>query len=116
MNQHDYEARSGELLSRSAEIEQAKRPGYTLGNVDVLHNFKAVAVRAGITPEQAWLVYFLKHVDAVTSIMGRPDLPVSEEPIGRFADALNYLKLGWALLGERSAIQNPEPVDGRSAE
>lgn len=68
-----------------------------MGNQDVLHNFKTVAQRVGVTPGQVWAVYFLKHIDAITSIMCAPDLPVSEAPIGRFADAVNYLKLGYAL-------------------
>lgn len=97
----EYDAIAAELVGVAKLIEASKRPGYTGGSVDVLANFKNVAARAGITAEQAWLVYFLKHIDAIGSIMGRPDLPVSEEPIGRFADAMNYLKLGFALWRER---------------
>jgi len=52
-------------------------------------------------------VYFLKHIDAILAIMTRPDLPVSEAPIGRFADALNYLELGWGLLSERESCGDP---------
>lgn len=101
MNSLEYDKVAGELMALARDIEVSKRPGYTGGSVDVLANFKQVAARAGITTEQAFLVYFLKHVDAICSIMGRPDLPVSEEPSGRFADALNYLKLGYALWRER---------------
>jgi hypothetical protein len=100
VNQKTYEDVTRALLDEANGIETAKRPGYTLGNEDVLKNFKAVAARAGITPEQAWAVYFLKHIDAITAVMTRPDLPVSEAPLGRFSDAINYLKLGWALLQE----------------
>ena len=101
MNSLDYDRIAGELMALAREIETSKRPGYTVGSVDVLANFKRVAERTGISPEQAWLVYFLKHIDAITSIMTKPDLPVSEEPPGRFADAVNYLRLGYALLKER---------------
>jgi hypothetical protein len=101
VTQPEYDRVTGELMALASKIETDKRPGYTSGSADVLANFKRVAVRAGITPEQAWLVYFLKHIDAVTSIMAQPDLPVSEAPPGRFADAINYLKLGYALLEER---------------
>lgn len=101
MNITDYDQIASGLLRLAHDIEISKRPGYTAGSIDVLANFKNVAARAGVTPEQAWAVYFLKHVDAVVSIMTRPDLPVSEEPPGRFADAVNYLKLGYALLAER---------------
>ena len=101
MNIATYDATAAALLALANQIEVSKRPGYTAGSEDVLNNFKQVAVRSNVTPEQAWAVYFLKHVDAITSIMTQPDLPVSEAPPGRFADAVNYLKLGYALLQER---------------
>ena len=103
MTTEDYDQIAGELLKLARQIETAKRPGYTIGSVDVLANFKRVAERAGITTEQAWAVYFLKHIDAIVSIMTKPDLPVSEEPPGRFADAINYLRLGYAILHERQS-------------
>ncbi len=111
MTQADYDRVSAGLTALAQSIQTSKRPGYTSGHVDVLQNFKHVAARAGITPEQAWLTYFLKHVDAVTTIMSRPDLPVSEAPPGRFADAINYLHLGYALLQERDG---PEIGTGQS--
>jgi hypothetical protein len=101
MNIAEYDAVAEDLMTLARSIETAKRPGYTVGSVDVLANFKRVSERAGITVEQAWAVYFLKHIDAIVSIMTKPDLPVSEEPPGRFADAINYLKLGFAILRER---------------
>lgn len=111
MNQPDYDHLAAALLNEAASIETAKRPGYTLGHADVLKNFKHAAERAGITPGQAWAVYFLKHIDAITSVMTRPDLPVAEAPLGRFADAINYLKLGYALLndGAPTTIDKPKP-------
>lgn len=89
-------------------IEDAKRPGYTRGDADVLANFKNVAKSAKVTPEQAWAVYFLKHVDAITTHMTQPDLPISEAMEQRFADALNYLKLGYALFRERGLTLEQE--------
>jgi hypothetical protein len=110
VNQKTYEDVTRALLDEANGIETAKRPGYTLGNEDVLKNFKAVAARAGITPEQAWTVYFLKHIDAITAVMTRPELPVSEAPLGRFSDAINYLKLGWALLQENADTTRFKPT------
>ena len=103
MNQTDYDVVADGLLKIARDIEDSKRPGYTQGSVDVLANFKGAGERAGITTEQAWLVHFLKHIDAICSIMAKPDLPVSEAPVGRFADAVNYLRLGWAIFNERQA-------------
>lgn len=109
MNQKTYDDVTRALLDEANGIETAKRPGYTLGNEDVLKNFKAVAARVGITPGQAWAVYFLKHIDAITSVMTRPDLPVAEAPLGRFSDAINYLKLGYALFTEDQAMTRSKP-------
>lgn len=114
MNADTFTATTAELHAEAARIATSKRPGYTGGADDVLANFKNVAARTGLTPEQAWCVYFLKHVDAIVSIMSKPDLPVSEAPLGRFSDALNYLDLGWALLAERQSdpFAAPSKADG----
>lgn len=104
MTQAEYDDIASELMALARSIEDSKRPGYTVGSEDVLANFKRVAERSGITTEQAWAVYFLKHIDAIVSIMTKPDLPVSEAAPGRFADAVNYLRLGFGLWRERSAV------------
>jgi hypothetical protein len=112
MTQAEYDRVVDQLALMARNIEDGKRPGYTMGSDDVLANFKRVAERAGVTTEQAWAIYFLKHVDAVLSIMTRPDLPVAEAAPGRFSDALNYLRLGYAIWRERSdvaASSSPSP-------
>jgi len=60
------------------------------------------------------MIYFLKHVDSITAMVRRPDLPQSEEMTGRFADALNYIKLLYALLKERE-YDTVEPDHGMRA-
>lgn len=97
----EYERVSQKLLKDAQAIEEAKRPAYTLGDVDVLRNFKSVAERVGTTPGVVLSVYMLKHVDAVTAALCRPDLPQAESVESRFADNINYLKLGFALLAEQ---------------
>ena len=110
MTQAEYEVVAGELMALAQSIEDSKRGGYTRGSDDVLANFKRAAEYAGVEAGQAWAVFFLKHVDAIVSMMTRPELPVSEEPQGRYADAINYLRLGWALLQEQSgAARQPAP-------
>jgi len=100
MTHEEYEAVAGGLISHAQEIEDAKRPSYTLGSEDVLANFKRVGERTGLTPGQVLSVYLLKHVDSITAALCRPDLPQAEAVKGRFADGLNYLKLGFALWSE----------------
>lgn len=97
MTRDVYERVAAEILAEARSIEDAKRPGYTIGSEDVLANFKRVADRAGVSVGQAWAVYFLKHIDAICSVMTKPELPCAEAPVGRFADAINYLRLGWAI-------------------
>jgi hypothetical protein len=121
VTQAEYEVVAGDLMALARSIEDSKRPGYTVGSEDVLANFKSVAARVGITTEQAFLVYFLKHVDAICTILSRPDLPVSEAPPGRFADAVNYLRLGFAIWRERQdaaslSCASPAPTSDRLPE
>lgn len=103
MTQAVYDAVAFGLIKQAAEIELSKRPGYTRGDIDVLANFKRAGQTAHITTKQAWVVFFMKHVDAIVTHMGQPDLPVSEEMSGRFADAINYLKLGYAIMRDEDA-------------
>lgn len=114
MNATEYDAVSAELAQEAEGIQTSKRPGYTGGSVDVLANFKKVAERVDtvcphcnqshkLTAANVWAVYFLKHIDAILSIMNRPDLPVSEAALGRFSDARNYGTLGYAIQQERDA-------------
>src|SRR5690606_3530337 len=88
-------------LRTAEDIESSKRPAYTIGSEDVLANFKRIAERTGQEPGQVLATYMLKHVDAVTSALCRPDLPQAEAILGRFADLINYAKLGYALIEER---------------
>jgi hypothetical protein len=105
MDLPQYNLASRNLLSEATLIEGSKRPAYTGANEDVLFNFKAVAARMGINPMQAWGVYFLKHIDSITSYAKDPNIPQGEAMLGRFADAVNYLKLGYALLIEQEKVK-----------
>lgn len=99
-----------QLLTEAEQITQAKQPGYIMGRADALSNFKTVAERMGITPMQAWGIYFLKHVDSISAYAKDPKIPQGEALIGRFADAINYLCLGWALYYDSKQAANPFEV------
>jgi len=98
--QSTYEDSVCELLDLAQRIEQAKRPGYTQDSNDVLSNFKKAAEMNGITPMQAWGTYFYKHVAAILSYAKDPNIPQAEDLSGRFADAVNYLKLGYYMINK----------------
>ena len=93
-----YEKAKLELLELAEKIENAKRPGYTQGSNDVLDNFKKAAELTGVTPMQAWGTYFYKHAAAILSFAKDPTIPQAEALEGRFADAINYLKLGFYMV------------------
>ena len=99
-NGKDYDDCVKELEKLAKNIEDSKRPGYTQANGDVLANFRKAAELSGTTPMQAWSVYFYKHVAAIMSFAKDPEIPQAESIEGRFADAMNYLKLGFYILKE----------------
>lgn len=101
MKLSDYDALSTRLLSLAAQIQAAKRPDYTVENVDVLHNFKSVARRLSLSPLAVGRVYALKHEDAITRMQLYPDAAFSEAPAARVADRINYAQLEFALLYEQ---------------
>ena len=103
--QSTYEDSVCELLDLAQRIEQAKRPGYTQDSNNVLSNFKNAAEMNGITSMQAWGTYFYKHVAAILSYAKNPDIPQAEPFDSRFADAINYLKLGFHMIKEREIEQ-----------
>lgn len=107
MTQEQFDIVVGMLNAEAGAVSDAKRPDYTIGNQDVLHNFKETARIAGITPLQAWLVHFYKHTSAVAKFVQRPYEPTSEPMHLRFVDLKNYIELGFALYKEWS---DPIPV------
>ena len=73
-NNEDYLDCVKELEELARNIEDSKRPGYTQANGDVLANFRKAAELNGITPMQAWGVYFYKHVAAIMSYTTDPKI------------------------------------------
>lgn len=106
MTHEEYAQIAGGLVALAAQIEAAKRPAYTRGSDDVLANFKRVAAQAGLMPGHVLLVYAMKHWDAVCSALTDPSIPQAESVESRFADLINYLKLGYALLEEQGHGRN----------
>lgn len=98
MNEEKYNQTVENLRAACSSIVSSKRPGYTSSDNDVLINFKQAARDAGITPLQAWLVLFNKHVSSIKAYVKNPAGVQAEPMIGRFADAINYLELGYALM------------------
>lgn len=89
------------LLDKCQEIMDAKQPEYTQKNIDVLNNFKSTAESIGIEPMEVWAVFFNKHIQAILTHAGDPNMHQAEPIETRYADAINYLLLGFSLLQDR---------------
>jgi hypothetical protein len=89
------------------EIYDHKGADYTRGkgDLDRTDNFKMAAENNGVTPLQAWGVYFYKHVSAVWRFL--KDGKVESEPIeGRIHDVINYSILLLILVKEMRGNQS----------
>lgn len=76
------------------------------GTDDVLANFKKMADRLGMTPEQVWGIYAAKHWTSVESFI-REGKVSSDEPIrGRARDLILYLLLFIGLTEESEALSH----------
>lgn len=67
---------------------------------DVLSNFKRIAKALEVDPIKVWAVYFMKHIDAILNFVNTGRTASDETIKGRFADARNYLALGFGLVWE----------------
>jgi len=95
------------MIKEEMEVLTGKGEEYTVSDEDALANFKGVAADAGVTPLQAWYIFFNKHVRSIANYV-KTGKAASDEPIqGRILDARNYLALGRALI-EESTNENKE--------
>ena len=101
MTKQEFEENKKDLLEECQKIMDAKQPEYTQKNLDVLHNFKCSAKFIGIEPMEVWAVFFNKHIQAILTHAGDPNMPQAEPMLTRYADAINYLLLGFSLLQDR---------------
>ena len=101
MNNEDFAKLMEKQEALEKEIMRVKGNDYTLENPDRHFNFKLVAQLVGITPEQALMVYWLKHVLSLCNHAkgGRESEPIEQ----RIADVRNYPMLYRGLVEEKSA-------------
>ena len=103
MTTDQFNALVYELDSCAQETMNKKGPEYTQESSDVLNNFKATAKRIGISPLKVWSIFFDKQVQSIMSHVNNPNLDKAESLESRFADVINYCKLGHALFTERES-------------
>jgi uncharacterized protein YifE (UPF0438 family) len=102
MNQKEFLQTKKFILDKAQDIMDAKQPEYTNKSIDVLNNFKQTAKVIGIEPMEVWAVFFNKHIQAILSHSGDPNMHQAEPIDSRYADALNYLFLGFAMIVENN--------------
>ena len=86
-----------DFLTEAINLSDAKSTEYTISDEDRLRNFKHVAARLGITPQQALMVYVLKHVDAICNDAMTGKQFSDESFRSRALDVCNYMILATAL-------------------
>ena len=90
------------FVDEALDISDSKSIEYTISNEDKHYNFKHVAERLGITPQQAMMVYVLKHVDAICND-AKTGKQVSDETVrSRCQDIMNYAILYASLHEEHT--------------
>lgn len=102
------------LYERELSIITTKGFDYS-GTEDTLKNFKRNAEILGLTKYQVWLIYFMKHIDAIcNSVKTSPTYPTvkSERIDDRILDARVYLGLLECLIYEdRQTVGGIEIVE-----
>ena len=88
MNKQDFKRASDNLLNTAINIMADKGPEYTIGDEDVLNNFKSTAKKLGVDPLVIWYAYFDKQVSSVAAHVSNEDLNKAEPMLSRFADIL----------------------------
>ena len=98
MKQSQYKSIRKELFEMSESIMNKKQPEYTNNNVDILNNFKTTADALKITPIEVWAVFFHKHTQSIMTHAQNNKTKMSEPIESRYADLINYLTLGLAII------------------
>lgn len=89
------------IQSEENRVMVTKGEEYTVSDEDKFKNFKSIAERLKMTPEEVCMVYLLKHLDSIRNYIlhGKES---SDEPIfGRIMDARNYLLLLGGIIKEK---------------
>lgn len=101
MTKTEFQTLQRATFARIEELTATKGEEYSR-DADQLANFKRAGAEAGIQSEQAWLVFFNKHIDSIkTWIRGGT---ITEGIEGRIDDAILYLILLKAITRENATM------------
>lgn len=102
MNSVDFDRVTTNLVDSCLDILKIGASEYA-GDEDRLKNFKGVADKLHISPEEVCMVYMLKHIDGISTYITNRKIQ-RDSIYGRITDAINYLILLNAILLESSSI------------
>ena len=97
MTQAEFKKLNKAIDKMANDIMGDKGPEYTLMHDDVLNNFKSTAKRLNTSALKVWATYFDKQVNSVFAHVNHANVKKAESIDSRFADIINYAKLGLAL-------------------
>ncbi len=80
---------------------ETKGSEYTVGSADRLANFRGAGSDAGIRMEQAWYVFWNKHVRAIASYVKNGEVKSNESIESRIMDCVVYLLLFTKMVREK---------------
>lgn len=100
MTNDQFIALDSALLRRAEEILNQRKAGYATDS-DRLANFKEGAARSGITPLQVCHLYLQKGLSVLDKFAQGREVP-GETVEERFCDAINYIRLMYALYKEQN--------------
>jgi hypothetical protein len=111
MTSEQFENYARSLIQRADLIWQKKVNSYTGGAIDPLENFKVLGKMLGLDPKVVACVYLTKHIFSLcTQARGGED--GGEGYRERCADAVNFLRVVYALAGEEMSGQySASPLD-----
>lgn len=89
-----------EIHMRMVYLTDTKGEEYARSE-DQLANFKRSAKDSGVRPEQVWLIFFNKHMDAIKSYVATGKVLSEEHIDGRIEDAILYLILLKAIVEDK---------------
>lgn len=89
-----------ETMANVMQLTATKGEEYSRDD-DQLANFKRAAKEAMISPNQAWVVFFNKHIDSIKTHAANPLVQMSEPINGRIDDAILYLLLYKAIVEDQ---------------
>lgn len=98
MNRAEFEKLDAELLAAADAVLKQRRGAYAVDG-DVLMNFKQVARETNVSTAKVWEIYFRKALNALRAVVEGGET-AGESKLERAVDALNYVRLGWAIANE----------------